>query len=45
MMIDNATGPAWKVKEIQSDHSPHLSHPEKFTEVLLELVKGFEEQA
>jgi hypothetical protein len=45
MMIDNATGAEWVVKDIESDHSPHLSHPEKLTEILLELIKGFEDKA
>ena len=45
MMIDNATGPEWVVKEIESDHSPHLSHPETFAALLLELAKGFEAKA
>ena len=44
MMIDNAAGPDWKVREIQSDHAPQLSQPETLTKVLLELIKGFEEQ-
>ncbi|CAI6292317.1 unnamed protein product [Periconia digitata] len=42
MSIENAQGPEWVVKDIKSDHSPHLSHPEKFCEIILELAKGFE---
>jgi hypothetical protein len=42
MMIDNAKGPEWVVKDIESDHSPHLSQPEKFRDMLLELAKQFE---
>lgn len=41
-MIDNATGPEWVVRDIESDHSPHLSHPEKLSEMLLELAQKFE---
>jgi hypothetical protein len=45
MMIDNASGVDWIVKDIESDHSPQLSKPEKLTEMLLELAKKFEEGA
>jgi hypothetical protein len=45
MMIDNAKGPEWVIKDIESDHSPHLSQPEKFCAMLLELAKQFEEGA
>lgn len=41
MMIDNAAGAEWVIKDIESDHSPHLSHPEKFSKMLLELAKLF----
>jgi hypothetical protein len=43
MMIDNAKGAEWIVKDIESDHSPHLSHPKKFSGMLLELAKQFED--
>jgi hypothetical protein len=42
MMIDSAKGANWIVRDIESDHSPQLSQPEKLCEILLELVKGFE---
>lgn len=43
MMIDNS-GVEWVVKDIESGHSPQLSQPEKFSELLLDLGKGFEGQ-
>lgn len=45
MMIDNAKGAEWIIKDIESDHSPHLSQPEKFCEMLLELARQFESKA
>ncbi|KAH7130095.1 hypothetical protein B0J11DRAFT_482395 [Dendryphion nanum] len=45
MMIDNAKGVDWIIKDIKSDHSPHLSKPEEFSELVVELVRKFEEQA
>jgi len=45
MMIDNAKGAEWVVKDIESDHSPHLSKPDKFCEILLELARTFEDGA
>ncbi|KAF2447371.1 hypothetical protein P171DRAFT_511642 [Karstenula rhodostoma CBS 690.94] len=36
------TGVEWKVKEMQSGHSPQLSQPEKLSDILLELAKEFE---
>lgn len=41
MLIDG-TGVDWTVKDIESDHSPQISHPEKLTGILLELAKTFE---
>ncbi|KAH7348266.1 hypothetical protein BKA66DRAFT_601315 [Pyrenochaeta sp. MPI-SDFR-AT-0127] len=43
MMIDNAKGADWIVKDIESDHSPQLSKPEEFSKLLVDLVKKFEE--
>jgi hypothetical protein len=45
MMIDNAEGVDWIVKDVESDHSPQLSQPEKFSEMLVELAKTFEKRA
>ncbi|KAF1963781.1 alpha/beta-hydrolase [Byssothecium circinans] len=45
VMIDNAKGAEWVVKDIESDHSPHLSQPEKFCGMLLELARQFEDGA
>ena len=42
MMIDNATGVDWIIKDIDSDHSPQLSKPEELSEILLNLAKEFE---
>jgi len=42
MMIDNASGVDWIVKDIESDHSPQLSKPEAFSEMLVDLAKKFE---
>lgn len=42
-VIDNAKGVEWVVKDIESDHSPHLSQPEKFCGMLLELARQFED--
>jgi len=36
IMIDGAKGPEWVVKDIKSDHSPHLSRPEEFCGLLVE---------
>lgn len=44
-MIIDGTGAEWIVRDIESGHSPQLSHPEKLTEILLELAKCFEEMA
>lgn len=41
MLIDG-TGEDWIVKDIESGHSPQISHPEKLTEILLELAETFE---
>jgi hypothetical protein len=41
MMLDG-TGAEWIVKDIESDHSPQLSQPEKLAAMLLELTKAFE---
>jgi len=41
MMLDG-TGAQWIVKDIDSGHSAQLSQPEKLTEILVELAKGFE---
>jgi hypothetical protein len=43
MMIDSAKGPDWIVRDIESDHSPQLSQPEKLCEILVGLVEGFEQ--
>ncbi|KAF2789976.1 hypothetical protein K505DRAFT_352239 [Melanomma pulvis-pyrius CBS 109.77] len=45
MLIDSTGDVEWIVKDIESAHSPQLSHPEKLTEMLLDLAKGFEEKA
>ncbi|KAF2437255.1 alpha/beta-hydrolase [Karstenula rhodostoma CBS 690.94] len=45
MMLKNAKGVDWIIKDIESDHSPQLSQPEKFSEMLLELAGEFEEVA
>lgn len=44
-MIDSTTGVEWIVKDIESGHSPHLSKPEQFSEMLLALAKVFEEKS
>jgi hypothetical protein len=36
------TGVEWKVKEMESGHSPQLSQPENLSVILLELAKEFE---
>ena len=41
MMIDNAGVADMIVKELDSDHSPQLSKPEKLTEILVELAEQF----
>ncbi|KAF2866641.1 hypothetical protein BDV95DRAFT_611692 [Massariosphaeria phaeospora] len=41
MMIDG-TGVEWIVKDIESSHSPQLAQPERLTEMLVDLAKGFE---
>ncbi|KAH7394352.1 hypothetical protein BKA66DRAFT_606552 [Pyrenochaeta sp. MPI-SDFR-AT-0127] len=43
MMIDG-TGVEWIIKDIDSGHSPQISQPEKLTELLVDLAKGFETQ-
>ncbi len=45
MMIDNAKGADWTVKDIESDHSPQLSKPEELSKLLVDLGKGFVETA
>jgi hypothetical protein len=44
-MIDNTKGADWVIKDIESDHSPQLSHPEEFSVMLVDLAKVFEERA
>ncbi|KAF1971303.1 hypothetical protein BU23DRAFT_570077 [Bimuria novae-zelandiae CBS 107.79] len=41
MMIEG-TGVEWKVKDIESGHSPQFSQPEKLSAILVELAKEFE---
>ncbi|ODH52292.1 hypothetical protein GX48_01610 [Paracoccidioides brasiliensis] len=41
MMIDK-TGIEWIVRDMESDHSPQLSHADELTATLLELAKKFE---
>lgn len=43
MMIDNAKGAEWVVKDIESDHSPQLSKPDELCEILLEFARRFED--
>jgi hypothetical protein len=45
MMLDNTKDVDWIVKDIESDHSPQLSHPEKLSELLLDLARIFEKGA
>jgi hypothetical protein len=45
MMIDNAKGAEWVIQDIESDHSPHLSQPETFCRMLLELAGQYEDRA
>jgi hypothetical protein len=45
MMIDNAEGVNWILKDIESDHSPQLSQPEKFSALLVELARTLEKRA
>ena len=43
-MIDEYKDVKWIVKDIESGHSPHLSQPERFAEMLLDLAKMFEKR-
>lgn len=41
MMID-ASGVEIAIKDVESGHSPQLSHPEDFTKIIVELSQTFE---
>ncbi|PVH96492.1 hypothetical protein DM02DRAFT_687626 [Periconia macrospinosa] len=41
-MVDSTGSVEWILKDIESGHSPQLSHPEKFSGMVLELAKVFE---
>lgn len=42
MMLEEATGQAWIIEDIETGHSPQLAAPERLCGIILDLAKQFQ---